>query len=214
MTLDLELLDAHKCVPSQSREVGSPISWVIYLLKNCDPTQPLVKLPTRASPPGIFSLLLKKGFPPRRVQNFCSRRGPFPRRADSRPVPPLRSRPTVRVPSFESRPVVRVPSHRSSPVPSFESRPIVRVPSHGSSRLPGIFSSLSEKGSSPPADLIFVPGGERFSIPPASGAHGCAELVRVFGRPDTKQYVPSKRKGPASGVVVNYFGGQLPTKSS
>jgi hypothetical protein len=58
-----------------------------------------------------------------------------------------------------------------------------------------------------------IPALERFSIRPASGAHGCAELAQLFGRPDTSaDAVPSQTKGMgpsaeswSTTLVVNYL---------
>jgi hypothetical protein len=94
---------------------------------------------------GSFLPLVKMDPHHRRESYFRSRRGSLSRRT-----------PTDRL-----VPKLRFPSHRMSPVPPFfdlgpwtSDLGLPRVPSHGwCPVLVGILSSLSEKGSSPPADL-------------------------------------------------------------
>jgi hypothetical protein len=76
------------CVPSRPAiGVGSPISWVSYLSRIRDPTQPLVFSPSRDCR-GSFLPLVKKDPHHRRGSFFRSRRGSFSRqrRAGAQPA--------------------------------------------------------------------------------------------------------------------------------
>ena len=94
--------------------VGSPISWVSYLLKKCDPTRPrlLRKCPVPQMSP---------------VPRKC----PVPRTS---PVPLNQSRPTESVPSHEQSRPTNSPVPRSSPVPRIS--PVPSSVSHPSERIP------------------------------------------------------------------------------